>query len=132
MVGRGFDQIARLVPALVGRLAESFRRVSPVRPGAEGKPPADDPARLEEIDEVVETVDEERLDAVRLPREVVAFSLLDSLQVADEVEEREARGREEVRPVGAFEEKTDVGLVLEGLPAAYGKTQMVVPRRQRE
>jgi hypothetical protein len=67
------------VPALVGGLAESFGRVSRLRPGVEGKPPADDPARLEEVDEVVEPVDEECLDAVRLPSELVAFSLLDCL-----------------------------------------------------
>ena len=132
MVGRGLDEITRRVPALVSGLPKSLGRVSRLGPRAEGKPPADDSARLEEVDEVVEPVDEERLDAVRLPRELVALPLLDCLQVADQVEEGEARGREQVRPVAAFEEKTDVGLVLEGLPVAYGKTQMVVPRRQRE
>ena len=132
MVGRGLDEITRRVPALVGGLAESFGRVRRLRPGAEGKPPADDPAGLEQVDEVVEPVDEECLDAVRLSRELVAFPLLDGAKVADEVEEREAGSGEEVRTVTSFEKKTDVGLVLEGLKGAYGKTRMVVPRPQRE
>ena len=132
MVRRGLDEIAGGVPAFVGGLAESLGRVSLLRPGGEGKPPADDPAPLEEEDEVVEPVDEERLDAVCLPSELVAFPLLDGAKVADEVEEREAGSGEEVRPVGAFEEKTGVGLVLEGRPGSYGKTRMVAPWPHRE
>lgn len=132
MVRRGLDEITGGVPAFVGGLAEGLGRVRRLRPGAEGKPSADDPAPLEQVDEVVEPVDEERLDAVRLPRELVAFPLLDGAKVADEVEEREAGSGEEVRPVGAFQKKTDVGLVLESRPGPYGKTKIVAPCRQRE
>jgi hypothetical protein len=132
VVRRGLDEIARGVPAFVGGLAESLGRIRRLRPGAEGKPPADRPAGLEQVDEVVEPVDEECFDAVRLPRELVALPLLDGLKVADEVEEREAGGGEEIRPVSPLEEEADIGLVLERLPGAYGKTQMTAPRSQRE
>jgi hypothetical protein len=132
VVRRGLDEITGGVPALVRRLAESLGRVRRLRPRAEDKPSTDDPAPLEQVDEVVEPVDEECLDAVRLPRELVALPLLDGSKVADEVEEREAGGGEQVRPVTPFEEETDIGLVLERLPGAYGKTQMTVPRSQRE
>jgi hypothetical protein len=132
VVRRRLDEIAGGVPAFVGGLAESLGGVRLLRPGAEGKPPADDPARLEQVDEVVEPVDEKCLDAVRLARELVAFPLLDGLKVADEVEECEAGGGEEIRAVGAFQKEPDIGLVLERLPGAYGKTQMTAPRFQRE
>jgi len=104
VVGRGLDEVPRGVASLVDGLAESHDRVGRLRPGAEHKTLADDPARLEEVDEVVEPVDEECLDPFRLAGELVAFPLLDRLEVADEVEQRTPGCREQVRSVGAFEQ----------------------------
>ena len=105
----------------VNRLTEGLRAVTRRRPFREGEATADHTLALEEVDEVVEPVDEERLDAVRLGRERVALALLDRLQPADELEQSEPGRGEEPRTVCAADDEADVGLVLEGLPA-QGKT----------
>jgi hypothetical protein len=111
------DEVARLVPHLVDGLPERFRPVGARRPLRELEAPADDPFALEEEDELVEPVDEQGLDAVGLPGEVVPLALLHRRDVADEVEQREAGRREQLGAVGGENDEADVSLVLERLPA---------------
>lgn len=117
MVGRGLDQVTRVVPVLVHRLAERLGAVRRGCPLREDEAPTDDALAFEEIDEIVEPVDEQRLEAVGLSGELVVVPLLDGVPPADELEEREACRREQLGTVPSADDEADVGLVLEGLPA---------------
>jgi hypothetical protein len=117
VVRRCLDEVARLVSVLVHRLSECLGPVFLARPLEKGETPANDPTALEEEDEVVQPVDEERLHTVRLAGELVALLLGDGVESAEQVEQRHSGGCEQLRPVQAANDETDVGLVLEGLPA---------------
>jgi hypothetical protein len=117
VVGGSLDEAARLVPRLVHRLPESRRPIHRRRPVGEDEAAADGSFALEEVDEVVEPVDEQGFDAVRLTGEFVALALLDRIEVADEIEEGEPGCSEQLGTVVPSDDEADVGLVLEGLPA---------------
>ena len=117
MVRGRLDEVARLVPRLVDRLSEGLRSVGARRPFRKCEAPTDDSLALEEEDEIVEPGDEQGFESLRLARDLVTLMLLDRLDVADEVEEREACGREQLGAVRRADDEADVRLVLEGLPA---------------
>ena len=117
MVRGCLDEVARLVPCLGHGLSEGLGAIGGRGPLRKGEASTDDPFALEEENEIVEPVDEQRLDAFGVSRELVALALLDRLDVADEVEEREARRREQLGAVRGANDEADVSLVLERLPA---------------
>jgi hypothetical protein len=97
------------------------------------KPGAEHALALDDEHDVVQPVDEERGDLVRLPGEVPLVSRRDRLELADEGGERERRVREELRTVATPDDQADVGLVFERLPGGdQEKTYTVAPTDQRE
>jgi hypothetical protein len=117
VVRGGLDQVARIVPGGVHGLAERHGAIRRRRPCLKRKSSADDAFALEEVDEVVDPVHEQGLDAIGLARKLVAFALLDGIQSAHELEEGYTGGCEQLRAVRSSDDEADVGLVLEGLPA---------------
>ena len=106
----------------VDRLAEGECAIGRLGPGGELEAAADEPAPLEEVDEVVEPLDEEPAGVAGAAGELIASAFFHCLDLAHQVEEGEPCLGEELGPVTAADVEADVGLVLERLPAGQLST----------